>query len=398
MKNKFLKLIVGLILAVTACVSFLPGCKKQEQAPEAEKTSREYVLSAFNSWNPDFQLCRMSSSFGRISLNTDEKYIKSGTGSARIDPMGTGWMYISTLSDIREDYDFVDFTYTQIVRTEMYNPQDEDKKVRIGLVSSTKGISGMEMNRPTEEIFTLSPGWNTLNLFVDAAAVNMNGDFTNVRGIYYVFDPSGVKKVTDDTPRYYIDKISIINGDTPHSSEAAQITFNFGDNEIIDFEHFYDRYLIYGDASDAGLDIVNASDYRISATGGKKVLRLLIPGNNEGSWIYYLRLSKLLMGYGALSHLTQDQINNGYLCWDMYNAFPRSYSIAAIIDRSTGGYYKFNITPKSGEWTHIRVKISDLEAELNGWAENPGEIIFSIKDSFDVDRELFFDNFRVENK
>ena len=49
--------------------------------------------------------------------------------------------------------------------------------------------------------------------------------------------------------------------------------------------------------------------------------------------------------------------------------------------------------PQPGRWTTHSIKLTDLPAD---WRENPGMIAFDIKDGATVDRELFFDNLRVE--
>lgn len=53
--------------------------------------------------------------------------------------------------------------------------------------------------------------------------------------------------------------------------------------------------------------------------------------------------------------------------------------------------------PKPGQWTTFRIKLTDIvSGGADGWKENMGMFVFSIKDDSDIDRELFFDNFRVE--
>ena len=43
-----------------------------------------------------------------------------------------------------------------------------------------------------------------------------------------------------------------------------------------------------------------------------------------------------------------------------------------------------------------RTLIAWVEKNLEGWRDNMGLFVFSVKDEYDFDREIFFDNFRVE--
>ena len=218
-------------------------------------------------------------------------------------------------------------------------------------------------------------------------------DLTDIQGVYFTFDPVNVGSITEDTPRFYLDNVRLINRDTPHSTET---NLEFGENEIIDFERFYHKYFLINDFG-VDMGIVNAADYGISASSGSKVLRLVVPGTNTGSWNYYVQLMAPFLEAGALGQLTDEQFENAYFCWDAYNTSEAEYNVVAIFELGTGAEdYRVGSYPKKNQWTTVRVKLTDIETNLEGWRENMGMFVFSIRDEYAVDRELFFDNFRVE--
>lgn len=387
MKKTLVKVLAGLLAVTGSLAAF--GCGDRNDTPTEERPA-QYTLADFENWAPDFQMCRISSTFGKVSMNTDPAYVRSGSRSARIDPVGSGWMYLPTYSE-NFGYDYADFTYVNSIRMEMYNAQDTEEIVNVGLVAATHGIDSFD--RAGETTFTLRPGWNTVELYVEPSIVCIIADLTDVQGIYFTFDPVNVGSITEDTPRFYLDNVRLMTRETPHSTET---NLQFAENEIIDFERFYHKYFLINDFG-VDMGIVNAADYGISAASGSKVLRLVMPGTNTGGWNYYVQLMAPFLKAGALGQLTDEQFENAYFCWDAYNTSEAEYNVVAIFELGTGAKdYRVGSTPKKNRWTTFRVKLTDIEKNLEGWRDNMGLFVFSVKDEYDFDREIFFDNFRVE--
>ena len=96
--KRMMKHVIASILAFS-CVACV-GCNKNgKESSGAQANPSEVLFADFESWEPNFQACRTSTYFGKISMNTDKEYVHSGERSARIDPVGNGWMYISTYSE-----------------------------------------------------------------------------------------------------------------------------------------------------------------------------------------------------------------------------------------------------------------------------------------------------------
>ena len=255
---KFMSCILALM-----CAMSVTSCGKNNENTVVSLTE-EVLLADFESWAPDFQLCRISSNFGKVSMNFE--------------------------------FDYTDFTYVDGIKVDVYNAQQTEESVSVGFVSALSGIDTFE--RAGEETFKLAPGWNTVSLYVDPSIVCIIADLTDIQGVYFIFDPINVGDITDTTPRYYLDNLRLIKRATPHSTET---NLEFGENEIIDFERFYHKYFIINDFG-VDMGIVSAADYGISASSGAKVLRLVVPGTATNAWNYYFKLVAPYRNRGFVNH------------------------------------------------------------------------------------------------
>ena len=381
--KRIIRIALVCILSL-CCFTAALGCGAEAQV------SDEAVFSDFENYVPDIQLCRISSNFGKVSVNTDKAYVKSGNRSARIDPVGNGWMYFPMYSE-NFGFDYTDFTYVNSVRLDMYNPQQEDKTVRVGLISRINNIDSFD--KAYDEEFTLKNGWNTLEFYVEPSILGITADITEIQGISLSFEMCNEYDITDKTPRYYLDGIKLIKRAKPHS---VQTNIEFAENEIMDFEKFYHEYFTVNDFG-IEMSIVKTADYGIATKTGNKALRIVIPQGNSGSWNYYLKITAPFLNAGALGKLTDEQFENGYFVWDSYNGASADYNCVGLffVGSSTTSY-GVGTYPKPGEWTTNRIKLTDIEQNIPGWRDNTGMFALSIKDSFSTDRELFLDNFRIE--
>lgn len=381
--KRIIRIALVCILAL-CCFTAALGCGA------AAQVSDEVLLADFENYVPDIQLCRISSNFGKVSVNTDKAYVKSGNRSARIDPVGNGWMYFPTYSE-NFGFDYTDFTYVNSVRLDMYNPQAEDKTVRVGLISKINNIDSFD--KAYDEEFTLKNGWNTLEFYIEPSILGITADITEIKGISLSFEICNEYDITDKTPRYYLDDIKLIKRAKPHS---VQTNIEFAENEIMDFEKFYHEYFTVNDFG-IEMSIVKTADYGIATKTGNKALRIVIPQGDSGRWNYYVKIAAPFLKASALGKLTDEQFENGYFVWDAYNAATSEYNCVAMFFVGNGNTrYEVGTYSKPGEWTTHKIKLADIEQNIPGWRNNTGMFALSIKDSFSTDRELFLDNFRIE--
>lgn len=382
--KKFIAVVLVAAFAVTGA-----ACQK---SAGSGGNSMSTVLSPFESYVPDITLIRMSETFGRISLNSDKRYVKSGEHSVKVQPLGPEWMWIPTYSE-HYDFDYTDFSRVDCVVTDVYNP-GESATVRVGLVSGVESVT--VFSRIAEQSFTLGTGWNTLRYYIDPSAVGLqNADLSDIEGVYYAFSPDvTASDVSDDTAAFYFDKTTLLYRSSPH---PAPERVTFADGEILNFEHAYDKYFIANDFN-IEMGIVRAADYGLDAPGGTKVLRLVLPAENSGIWRYYLKITGSCLNAGALGKLTAEEFDRATLKWDSYSNYNSSFNVVTMFNVGTSlnnSYANANF-PKYHEWTTHEVKLTDIVEAVPGWRDNMGTLVFSVKADAKEERELFFDNFRVE--
>lgn len=391
--KKIIKTILAAVIACTCCIPAV-GCDGLENTNQSSSGStlanNEVLFADFETWAPDFQLCRISNMFGKVSMNADAQYVHEGKRSARIDPVGKGWMYFALRSELF-DYDYTDFTRVDGIRMEMYNPQESEETVNVGLVSNPFGLE--KFDKAGGKAFTLKPGWNTIDYYVDTTLVCMIADLQDIQGIYFTFDPVNAYEITEETPRFYLDSIRLRYRNEPHVIES---NLEFDENEIMDFEKFYQANFFLNEFV-IDMQIVKTSDYGIGDASGTKALRMVIPGTKAGGWNYYFEMPGPYLRKSALGNLTTEQFEDAYFAWDVYNASDVVFNMVAVFENGSGKMeYKVASFPKCAQWSTFRVKLTDIEAGMPGWKEDIGNFALSVLDTESVDREIFLDNFRIE--
>lgn len=393
-----MKAIKSILIAILSAVCVLPAAAcAQDPAPAPDPAKEDVFLAGFENWEDGFQLARIFDGFGRVSFNTDSQYVKTGSGSCRLDPIGYAgtntipFMYFPTVSQLF-GFDYSDFTYADYVSVEVYNACGEEKTIRAGLVANVTSISAVDRVNDTELI--LQPGWNTCYINIDPGIVAIGGDITDIQGIYFMFENTGEEDVTESTPKYYLDDIRIIKKDEPSD---ADITFSLDPYEICNFEKAYQKYTISTEA-DVDLSVVNAAEYGIAAASGNKVLRALFHGTDSGYW-KNIKIAEKLVQSTAIAGMTPEQAENAYLCFDVYNNYAETPSIRICLDYTTSGnpssFLSTGVDAIYGEWVAYEYCLADVLAVNGDYLENPGALLIFFKD-IAGERELFFDNFRIE--
>lgn len=392
---KAIKTIISVLLAAACALPFAACAQKTETVTDPAKLDVNFA--GFESWEDGFQLARIFDGFGRVSRNTDPSYVKTGTGSCRLDPIGYAGaktiplMYFPTVSQTL-GYDYSDFTYADYISVEIYNASGEEKTIHAGLVGKVASISAID--RVNDTSLLLREGWNTCYIDVDPGIVAISADLTDIQGIYFMFDNSGEMDVTESTPKYYLDDIRIIKKDEPSDSE---IHFSLDPYEICNFEKSYQKYVVTTEA-DVDLSVADASEYGIAAASGNKVLRALFHGSDTGYW-KNIKITEKLIQSTEISGMTSEQAQNAYLCFDVYNNYADLSSIRIVLDYTTGQsmstFLSTGVDAIYGTWAHYEYCLGDVYAVNTDFLENPGALLISFKDVAG-EREMFFDNFRIE--
>ena len=395
---KKISLLLLALFIMTMSASLI-ACKDKTPADPDAALKQDVTLCDFEEWAPDFQTIRFMNGFGRVSKNEDKTYVKSGNFSARLDPLG--WYSSGSLPLIffptRSEtfgFDYADFSYADYISVEIYNPNNEEKTINMGLVSNISSISSI--TRINDREITLKTGWNSVYFEIDPSIVAITGNITSVEGIYFLFKNAQSLNPTEETPKYYIDDLKIIK-----KQERSPSDFNFvlDKNEIADFEKNYQKYCVDSEYP-TEISVVNAADYGINAPSGRKVLRVNFLGTGTNYWRYF-KIDKKLIQASVLKGMTLEQAKNAYLCFDVYNNdsdITRNSihtTVDYIVGDNTGKRLSTALFAIRGQWTSYEYKLSDVAKFNENYFNDPGELMLWYTD-LTGDREFFYDNFRIE--
>ncbi len=395
---KKISLLLLALFIMTMSASLI-ACKDKTPADPDAALKQDVTLCDFEEWAPDFQTIKFMNGFGRVSKNEDKTYVKSGNFSARLDPLG--WYSSGSLPLIffptRSEtfgFDYADFSYADYISVEIYNPNNEEKTINMGLVSNISSISSI--TRINDREITLKTGWNSVYFEIDPSIVAITGNITSVEGIYFLFKNAQSLNPTEETPKYYIDDLKIIK-----KQERSPSDFNFvlDKNEIADFEKNYQKYCVDSEYP-TKISVVNAADYGINAPSGRKVLRVNFLGTGTNYWRYF-KIDKKLIQASVLKGMTLEQAKNAYLCFDVYNNdsdITRNSihtTVDYIVGDNTGKRLSTALFAIRGQWTSYEYKLSDVAKFNENYFNDPGELMLWYTD-LTGDREFFYDNFRIE--
>ena len=431
--KKILNVLLAGILGISA-MAFGVGCQTKPQAEEQSATgnANEVVVANFEQWAPDFQLITLHNYFGKISRNEDARYVKSGKYSARLQPVGgvvskSQPVAVIPLSSAGFDFSYSDLTEYEEVYAYMYNASDKAVDVTIGFSS---GRSANAVSTLAGETVTLPAGeWKRVSYLFDIDMVSLQGDVTDMVGIYFMFNNSGVI-YPDDAPSIYVDDLTLVKAATKRNPTDVIVldktqpgNANYI-SELIDFEKPYQKYVLSAERSGTeeetfSMSIVNASDYNVQATSGKKVLRILKhAGERASTATNVVIFPETIFKKSGMPNIPESEWDSTYICFD-YCYTTEGARIGGLSwwvftegmqDRLhpyhlEGGEWK-SWTPISynpntaNSWKTFKISLYEL-AKPNGkdkkeYVQKPGGIWLQFNITTPIDIEIFLDNFRLE--
>ena len=391
--KKYLVIIMAIVMF--GSIGMIGGCKSKEDTAGQS----EIVVSNFEQWGPDFQLLRLVNDFGRVSQNENAAYVKSGKRSAKLQPIGRmsdfGMpMLIVPLSSAVFDFSYTNFSRVVRVTAQLFNAQNDVRKVAMGLVSDIRSVN--TINITSDEFRDIKPGWNQLTYNVDLSVINLVSEKNEFDGIYFMFYRADSRDI-DAAPVYYLDDVKL-----ELSAEDNEIVDLIDQKkyEICDFEQLYEDYVMSIECPKPEIrpeiGVVSLSQYGIASKGGegRKALRVLYkPGSEPGvTWPKVIMSAKLIKT--AAAKLTAEELAMPYaaLCYDVYNNTdgPRVLYMDAF--NSLGVPYTRKDVIPCGEWRTIILPLSRI------YDKNKAEVSSNIHVSYGEyvgnDEEWFIDNYR----
>lgn len=399
MKKHILKYLLFASLMLVFCSA--TGCEKKDVSTSEAETviPNEVVFADFEEWYPDFSNISIYNDFGKVSVNATDIYVSSGERSVRLDPLGgknggSAPIVVFGTESEKTGKDISDFSYADYVTFDIYNPQDETT-IYAGFIYEIVNVTTIQ--RTNEQEILLSHGWNRCTLNVEASLLDLVGNLDNVQGMYLRFSPvyaaDIIEEGEDKTPRYYVDNIVIVNKNTK-SQVGYKIKLENG--EIADFENLYQQYMFSND-NPGEVEVVNASDYNLTAPSGRKMLRVTFKGLGEDSSVWQqMNISEALLRASELYEMDSETAAKAYLCFDVYSNNQENHSMAFVFRTSDSQLTASLIENEPGQWTSFEYCLGDLLSYQANYLSTFGPFQISYKTNFEGECEYFFDNFRIE--
>ena len=368
--------------------------------PYRDYNTNYMVFRNFEQWGPDFQLTRIGNFFGKISRQSgygygadQENYVAFGDYSMKIQAFSNPTLYFPTVSKLF-DYDYSDFSNVQYVSMWIYNDNDTEMTVQVGVVGQITGANTF-VSVEGEKTKLDPKAWTRVCYLIEPNFASIAFDANAVEGLYIQFPASDAEEF-DEAPTYYVDEIVLNYWDT---KPVVPDLITLDTNEIMSFDKGYQRYVTGTKCKKSALlptiEVVRASDYGVEATSGDYVLRVLIPQGTV-SWDSWpgIVIPEKIMQHSNLKNIPEDDLSLWKIEFDIMGgehygtlAFPNFYS--------AGGknWLAYNMPVYSRRWSTFSESLSVLQYKRTS---DPGNIGITFPEHTGAyTEEYFFDSFRI---
>ncbi len=284
-KTRLVRLGSALLAAATLLVG-VTGCEiaQEPEPPKTDDTPKAETV-VINDFSSTFELYQLipQNMFGKISWNTDEKYVLTGNGSAKLEPdmNATAEPYF-TQRLISEDFDYNhgDINMVTKITAQIYNASESNITLQSDIQFSSK-------EKTTRETVTLKAGeWNTVTYKIYPELLNLRFDTSKAMYINYYI----TRKAMAEQPVLYLDNISISY--TDEKAEPIQIELDEG--EFCSFDKNYQAFMPYlvgwGDYLQEVQELTLSANpkYTVGGTGCSYKMRSVAGSNpNQSYWVYF---------------------------------------------------------------------------------------------------------------
>lgn len=202
---------------------------------QSGETAKGYrVVNDFEDYATGVQPMMLLNYFGKVSLNTDSRYVRSGKDSLKVVPEGCASerKYAPTLKQPLKiestGEDFGDISRVKMFTTQIYNDSDS----AVNMKMQTQFFGGHCAN---EQSFTLNSGWNVIAYMIDPQILDISYDVYDCKGVLYVFDyrESGA-------PTLYFDDLRVYESE----KEFSPLDTSVSENEVCSFDKLYQEYVL----------------------------------------------------------------------------------------------------------------------------------------------------------
>lgn len=382
-KNKLA--LLGVTIA-TVC-AFLCGCTNENEGSSDTGEISRYTVYGFEGNYFGIGACE---GFGRVMVNRDTQYVKSGNRSLQLIPSQEHYYPYIWLPFDSENLNESKTNLLRITDITMEIYATQATTVGLGLYFS-KSAEDLSV----AEVYSLSEGWNTIVyenvLSFTELAINME-EFV---GVYLAYEEKNVR------PTIYLDDVSIgqTEKDIPYRS-LVTLDRKSDYAEIANFEHSYQNMIFStknsGSVKAPEVSIVRAADYNLTAPSGERVLRVKPSVTTDEATSYsYVNFSANFLRIVPWSDFSADAAAYE-LRFEVYVAGESEdearFSLGVETTNSMG--YGLATVTGLGEWKSCSVPLSALVTFM----ENPSGLRFFFKDGIDETRTFFVDDIRIVPK
>ena len=381
-------------LCLTALLAFSVSACGKTETPDHIETLKKITVNDFEN-SADMGKLIIGNKLGKVQMQTNETYIKSGERSAKVSITGStdwGTPYMYQTFDLEGHEEYGDFTQNVKMTLWVYNDDVIDRSVQAEYKFSKGSLGKYSVALPAKEWTMLTYEINRQYLPYDK-----NGNYYSCNGVYFYFELSE----GDEPYNLYFDDLSLYR--TNKGFNKSEIYLD--EHEICSFDHDYQRSLVTssGDYLDVEPSVEVSQDYslkegdfnmKVSAPAGDT------PWSAGGGWPGIEVNQTLVSMFDFSAYDDTDE-----LCFDVYSPEGNGLDKIWITITNTLNAWTYRggeITLPKGKWMTVRLSV----AEINSQAEQPDRygfvatkrIIVRWGEFTDMDRVVYFNNFRMELK
>ncbi len=336
-----MKKIFALLLCST--LFLLPtGCQETEGEGNSQAQGSYVNLESFDSYET-VDYIWWNTKIGDAVISNEK--VTEGTGALTctvVDPvvmkdqLGASTLYVPTL---QADKDYRDFSMIDEVALDVYGEAGTDLSVGISAVFKGKTV----VSGPSK-VFTIEAGkWNTLYFPVNRTVTDASIDITRITHIQ--LNLSGTNAVLT------LDNLRLHKAISPFVS--ADFTVDKG--EICDFEKAYQSFAVTAATVSGVQPQISVQSNPEWSTSGARSLKIVSPAMEDNVY-FQLEFSERLFKAADFNMYPA----GGYLAYDVYKPFARSWWYTVRIRNSgTGAYDNVSVTvPEGAGWHTVCIPLT----------------------------------------
>lgn len=379
-----MKRLIGCIVAV--CFVFgVCACKASDEVPESK--AHTTVVCDFES-REEVRKLTFVNYFGKNSINDDMKYVKSGSHSIKLQPMGYGsgspengkpgidanlqWLN-------GPDDKFTDFSRVEFVLFDVYNDTDVLETVSVALIDKNS-------QRTEDAVFDLSPkAWTRVAYRINPELA-LTFDLSNIKTVELLFEPC---RFDETAPVLYMDRLALRYAENEH----PPVDIELDEDELCSFDKDYQAYAVStsimgGGGSREWVPRVSINTKAEFCKDGKgNSLEVYMPHGNaiDASWPLFMLSERLMTAVDFTKYGMEDEI-----VFNSYNPGKKAFSITAYVGYSQGVSAVQNVECVPGQWCETRIRIGNIANIIQvGKDPDSGEILYGEDTSVLTDMNYF---------